>query len=137
MNLWRFLSQSFYSVEADNYDPGRRALLEKAELHLENYRRVNPCKFLSRIVIVKLLLGYPTEQIEAVFPRLEELETNEQRAAMLATCGRFCEINNKLQEALQKYQKVLSYDTGENSYLWYFRMAHQGNSRVKEHLNKE
>jgi len=123
-------------MEVDS-DPGRRALLEKAELHLENYRRVNPRMFLSRFVIVKLLLGCPTEEIEAVFPRLEDLERNAQRAAMLATYGRFREINNKHQEALQKYQQVLSYDTGENSYLWYFRTARQGNGRIKEHLNKE
>jgi len=136
LKLWQFLSKEFYSREADN-NPDRRALLEKTELHLENYKRENPSRFLSRIVTVKLLLGHPTEGIEAVFPRPDELETNEQRASMLATYGRFCEINNKFQEALQNYQQVLFYDTGENSYLWYFRMARQGNRRIKEYLNKE
>jgi len=130
------LSKEFYSGEADN-NPDRRALLEKAELHLENYKRENPCKFLSRFVTVKLLLGHPTEEIEAVFPRPEELKMNEQRASMLATYGRFCEINKKFQEAIQKYQQVLTFDTGENSYHWYFRMARHGIRRIREHLNKE
>jgi len=136
MNIWHFLSKEFYSIEADN-DPDRRALLEKAKRHLENYKRENPCRFLSRFVIVKLLLGHPTEEVEAVFPRLNELETDMQRAAMLATYGRFCEINNRHQEATQKYQQVLSYNTGENSNPWYFRTAHQGNGRIKVQLNKE
>jgi len=134
LQLWRFLSQNLYSVEADN-DPGRRALLEKAEQHLENYKKENPCKFLSNFVTVKLLLGYPTEEIEAVFPRLDELEANEQKTAMLATYGRFCEINNRFQEALQKYQQALSYNTGENSYHWYFRMADGGTRRIRRRIS--
>jgi len=136
LKLWQFLFKDFYSGEADN-DPDRKALLEKAEQHLKNYKNENRCKFLPRIVTVKLLLGYPTEEVEALFPRLDELETNEQRAAMLATYGRFCEINDRHQEALQKYQQVLSYDTGENSYLWYFRTADQRIRRIGEHLNKK
>ncbi|KAF6018743.1 hypothetical protein EB796_022942 [Bugula neritina] len=136
LKLWCFLSYEFHSVDSDN-NPDRRALLEKAELHLENYKRENPCKFLSRIVTVKLLLGHPTEEVEAVFPRPDELEANELRAAMLATYGRFCEINNKHQEAIQKYQQVLTFYTGENSNLWCFRMAGQGIRRIEGQSNKE
>jgi len=124
------LSHEFYSVEVDN-DPHRRALLEKAKLHLENYKKEIKCKFLSKFVTVKLLLGHPTEEVEAVFPRLDELETNEERAAMLANYGRFCEINNRFQKALQKYQQVLTYKTEANSCCWYFRMAHQGIRRIR------
>jgi len=104
-------------------------------MHLEKYKKENPCKFLSKFLTVKLLLGHPTEELEAVFPRLDELETNEQRAAMLANYGRFCEINNRFQEAIQKYQTALSYVTPKNSYLWYFKMARQGKSRIEEQLN--
>ncbi|KAF6018744.1 hypothetical protein EB796_022943 [Bugula neritina] len=104
LTLWRFLSYEFHSMEVDS-DPGRRALLEKAELHLENYRRENPCMFLSRFVTVKLLLGYPTEKIEAVFPKLDELERNEQRAAMLTTYGRFCEINNSIKKLFRNINR--------------------------------
>jgi len=136
LKLWKFLSKGFYSVEADN-DPDRRALLEKAEQHLKNYKNKNRCKFLSRIVTVKLLLGHPTEEVEAVFPRPNELETDEQRASMLATYGRFYEINNRYQEALQNYQQVLSYNKGENRHLWYFRTADQGIRRIREQLNKK
>jgi len=127
--LWQFLSYEFYSVEVDN-DPGRKALLEKAEHHLENYKKEKKCKFLSKFVTVKLLLGYPTEEIEAVFPSLDELETNEERAAMLANYGRFCEINNRHQEALQKYQQVSSYETKANRRCWYFEMADEGTRRI-------
>jgi len=134
MNLWRFLSKEFYSVEADN-DPDRRALLEKAEHHLENYKRENPSRFLSRFVTVKLLFGYSPGEVEAAFPSLDKLETKEQEATMLATYGRFCEINNRFQEAIQKYQQVLSYDTGENRHLWYFRTADEGIRRIREQLN--
>jgi len=135
MNLWWFLSRSFYSMEADN-DPDRRALLKKAEHHLENYKKENPYKFLSRFVTVKLLLGNPTEEVKAAFPSLDKLETKEQEATMLATYGRSCEINNRFQEALQKYQQVLSYDTGENRHLWYFRTADEGIRRIREQLNR-
>ncbi|KAF6018748.1 hypothetical protein EB796_022947 [Bugula neritina] len=71
------------------------------------------------------------EEIEAVFPRLDELETDMLRAAMLATYGRFCEISNRHQEAIQKYQQVLTYKTEANSCCWYFRMAHQGIRRIR------
>jgi len=130
LKLWHFLSNEFYSVAPD-INPGRRALLEKAELHLENYQRETPWEFLSRFVTVKLLLGYPTEEIEVVFPRLDELETNEQRPAVLATYGRFCELNNRFQEALQNYQQVLSYDTGENRGCLHFKMADEGVRRIR------
>jgi len=116
---------------APDINPGRRVLLEKAELHLENYKRENPWEFLSRFVTVKLLLGHPTEEVETVFPRLEELKANEQRAAMLATYGRFCEINNRHREAIQKYQQVLSYDTGENRGCLHFKMADEGIRRIR------
>ncbi|KAF6018750.1 hypothetical protein EB796_022949 [Bugula neritina] len=70
------------------------------------YRRAEPEKARSAYREIFGNQDRIQKEVEAVFPRLDELETDEQKAAMLATYGRFCEISNRFQEAFQEYQKA-------------------------------